>query len=143
MVFFIYIDENIVTGLSIGANTSSLLNSVSLGPSVLPTSTFTTSSMVNNNTFTHLMANNPSAVSQGGYGGGASAFSNPATSTLNQFSLPPYNAIPTTSFNSNVTFTNPLSSQFNSLNLSGPAAMSIKLKPYEELELGVCCLKLL
>ncbi|KRT80505.1 Fibronectin domain-containing protein, partial [Oryctes borbonicus] len=37
---------------------------------------------------------------------------------------------------SNVTFSNPLSSQFTNMSLSGPVGMSIKLKPLEEVELG-------
>lgn len=57
-------------------------------------------------------------------------FSNPVTSTLNQYSLP-YNPV-TTSYTNNVTFSNPLSSQF--VRSSGP--MSIKLKPMDEVDLG-------
>lgn len=60
-------------------------------------------------------------------------YTNPVTSTLNQYTLPgTYNPVTT----NNVTFSNPLSSQFNSLPLSGPVGMSIKLKPLEEVELG-------
>ncbi|XP_017774492.1 PREDICTED: uncharacterized protein LOC108561183 isoform X4 [Nicrophorus vespilloides] len=67
-----------------------------------------------------------------------SSYTNPVTSTLNQYNLPPppssYNSLPTTgSYANNVTFSNPLSSQFNSLT----GNMSIKLKPLEEMELDV------
>lgn len=93
-----------------------------------PGSNYATNVM-SNATFTNpLGANNPQ-LSQGGY-------NNPVTSTLNQYSLPStYNPV-TTSYSNNVTFSNPLSSQFNSLPLSGPVGMSIKLKPLEEVELG-------
>lgn len=93
-----------------------------------PASNYATNVM-SNTTFTNpLIANNP-PLSQ-------SAYNNPVTSTLNQYSLPStYNPV-TTSYTNNVTFSNPLSSQFNSLPLSGPVGMSIKLKPLEEVELG-------
>lgn len=62
-------------------------------------------------------------------------FTNPVTGALNQYSLPAYNPV-TTAFTNNVTFSNPLSSQFDSIPLSAPVGMSIKLKPLEEVELG-------
>lgn len=98
----------------------------SLGTSMVPPVSYTT----NPATFTSpLITNNPTALSQAPY-------TNPVTSTLNQYTLPgTYNPV-TTSFTNNVTFSNPLSSQFNSMPLSGPVGMSIKLKPLEEVELG-------
>ncbi|KAF5284120.1 hypothetical protein FQR65_LT00120 [Abscondita terminalis] len=98
-------------------------------PTILP-STYTTTSSISNTTFTHLVSNNPTTLPQ-------TAFSNPTYNNpvASAYALP-FNPITTTTFTNNVTFSNPLSSQFNNMALSGPSAMSIKLKPFEEVELG-------
>lgn len=98
-----------------------------LGTAMVPPASYTT----NPTTFSNPLniTSNPTALSQ-------PPFTNPVTSTLNQYTLPAtYNPV-TTTFTNNVTFSNPLSSQFNSMPLSGPVGMSIKLKPLEEVELG-------
>lgn len=94
-----------------------------LASSLVPSANYTT----NPTTFSSpLISNNPTGP-----------YSNPVTSTLNQYTLPStYNPV-TTTYTNNVTFSNPLSSQFNSMPLSGPVGMSIKLKPLEEVELGM------
>lgn len=117
-------------GTSLGGTVmgTSLVSSA-LGTSMVPSSYTTTS--VSNTTFTNpLVTNNPSALQQSSYSN--PSYTNSVTNTLNQFSLG-YNPV-TTSYSNNVTFSNPLSSQFNSLALTGP--MSIKLKPLDEVELG-------
>src|SRR5699024_2620126 len=119
--------QNLATSMGGNVMGPSLV-STALGSSMVPT-TYATSS-ISNTTFTNpLASNNPTAL--------PSSFNNPTftssvTNTLNQFNLH-YNPV-TTTFTNNVTFSNPLSSQFNSLGLSGP--MSIKLKPLDEVELG-------
>lgn len=120
------------TSLSTGVLGQTSLGSTALGNSIVPCS-YTTTSMANP-TFTNpLVANNPVSLSQSAYNN--PNYNNPVTSTLNQYNLP-YNPITTSNYTSNVTFSNPLSSQFNSIPLSGPVGMSIKLKPLEEVELG-------
>lgn len=118
------------TSLSTGVLGQTSLGSTGLGTSIVPSS-YTTTSIAN----PLVVANNPVSLSQSAYNN--PNFSNPVTSALNQYNLP-YNAITTSNYTSNVTFSNPLSSQFNNMSLSGPVGMSIKLKPLEEVELGKC-----
>lgn len=120
------------TSLSTGVLGQTSLGSTALGTSIVPSSYTTTS--IANPTFTNpLVSNNPVSLSQTTYNN--PNFANPVTSSLNQYNLP-YNTISTSNYASNVTFSNPLSSQFNNMSLSGPVGMSIKLKPLEEVELG-------
>lgn len=119
--------------------------SSSLGTNIVPPSSYSNCAM-SNTTFTNPLsaaaaavaaANNPvSSISQTAFSN--PTFNNPITSsTLNQYSLPPYNPVSsTTSYTNNVTFSNPLSSQLMTMPLSGTTGMSIKLKPLEEVELG-------
>ncbi|XP_031331242.1 RIMS-binding protein 2 isoform X3 [Photinus pyralis] len=102
-------------------------------PTILPPPSTYTTSTISNPTFTHLVSNNPTSLPQTAFSN--PSYSNQVASALPQYTLP-YNPITTTSFTNNVTFSNPLSSQFNNMALSGPSAMSIKLKPFEEVELG-------
>ncbi|KAK4878821.1 hypothetical protein RN001_011327 [Aquatica leii] len=116
------------TGIGLGQQTSTILGN----PTMLP-STYTTSTTISNPTYTHLVSNNPTSLPQTAYSN--QSYNNPVASALPQYTLP-YNPITTTTYTNNVTFSNPLSSQFNNMALSGPSAMSIKLKPFEEVELG-------
>lgn len=103
-----FLGTSLGTGSVLGAPTLS-----SLVPMSYNTTTFTNPLITTNTTTTQFTSNYLPTVS--------------AT----------YNPITTTTFTNNVvTFSNPLSSQFNSLPLSGPVGMSIKLKPLEEVELG-------
>lgn len=105
-----------------------VMMNTSLGTGMVPPSSYATSSMVNTTFSNPLATNSPSFTH--------TSFNNPVSNALNQYSLQStYNPV-TTSYNNNVTFSNPLSSQFNSLPLSGPVGMSIKLKPLEEVDLG-------
>lgn len=122
--------------------------SSSLGTNIVPPSSYSNCAL-SNTTFTNPLsaaaaavaaaaaANNPvSSISQTAFSN--PTFNNPITSsTLNQYSLPPYNPVSsTTSYTNNVTFSNPLSSQLMTMPLTGTTGMSIKLKPLEEVELG-------
>ncbi|KAI4454747.1 rim binding protein-related [Holotrichia oblita] len=111
------------TSLSTG-----VLGQTSLGTSIVPSS-YTTTSITN----PLVSNNNPVSLSQSPYNN--PNFSNTASSALNQYNLP-YNTISSSNYTSNVTFSNPLSSHFTNMSLSGPTGMSIKLKPLEEVELG-------
>ncbi|XP_030756116.1 RIMS-binding protein 2 [Sitophilus oryzae] len=140
------IGQTSVLGTSLGQPLSTIgtnviggtLPSTGLGTSIVPSSNFATSSIANT-TFTNpLVSANPNR----GLGQVSSynnpSFNNPITSTLNQFSSlnqysNPLNPIVTTSYTNAVTFSNPLSSHFNSL--AGPP-MSIKLKAMDEVDLG-------
>ncbi|CAH0548873.1 unnamed protein product, partial [Brassicogethes aeneus] len=124
--------SNLTSGLTGGVIGTSLGTS-SLGTSMVPSSHYATSSL-GNTTFTNHSSNvtGLSALQQTSFNN--PTFGNTATSTLNQFSLP-YQPV-TTSYTNNVTFSNPLSSHFNSLPLTG-GPMSIKLKPMDEVDLGV------
>ncbi|XP_044260887.1 RIMS-binding protein 2 isoform X3 [Tribolium madens] len=119
--------QNLTTSMGPNVMGTSLV-STGLGTSIVPSNYAT--STISNTTFTNpLVSNNPTAL--------PTSFNNPtfnnsATNTLTQFSLP-YNPV-TTTYSNNVTFSNPLSSQFNSLALTGP--MAIKLKPLDEVDLG-------
>lgn len=82
---------------------------------------------ISNTTFSHPLVS--STYPQSYTNQVSSALNNPAS-----FSLP-YNA--TTTFSNNVTFSNPLSAQFNNpMPLTGPVGMNIKLKPLEESDMG-------
>ncbi|KAK9874254.1 hypothetical protein WA026_002609 [Henosepilachna vigintioctopunctata] len=117
---------------SIGGNFggTSLTNA---GLSMVPSS-YTNSTLGNTNTY-----NNPLGTSIGTVLPNSTftnpGYSNPATNALTQYSSLPFNPVTSTSFSNNVTFSNPLSSQFNSLPLSG--TMSMKLKQLEETDLGI------
>lgn len=119
--------QNLAT--SIGGNVMGpSLVSTGLGTSIVPPNYAT--STISNTTYTNpLVSNNPTGLPTS-YNN--PTFTNSVTNTLTQFNLP-YNLV-TTTYTNNVTFSNPLSSQFNSLALTGP--MSIKLKPLDEVELG-------
>lgn len=99
---------------------------------MVPPSSYATSAIANTTFSNPLATSNPTGLQQSTFNNPTS-YSNPVSNTLTQFNLP-YNPV-TTSYTNNVTFSNPLSSHFNSLPLSaGP--MAIKLKPMEEVELG-------
>ncbi|KAH1018072.1 hypothetical protein HUJ05_005894 [Dendroctonus ponderosae] len=112
------------------------LASSGLGTSMVP-SNYATSS-ISNTTFTNPLAStNHSRVLGQSSSYNNPSFNNPISSTLGQYStLNQYsNQLPivTSSYSNAVTFSNPLSSQFNSL---GATQMSIKLKAMDEVDLG-------
>ncbi|XP_076254720.1 RIMS binding protein isoform X5 [Rhynchophorus ferrugineus] len=123
-------------GTNVMGNVS--LPSTGLGTSIVPPSNYATSS-ISNTTFSNpLVSANPSRVLGQVSSYNNPSFNNPITSTLTQYSSlnqysNPLNPIVTTSYANAVTFSNPLSSQFNSL---GAAPMSIKLKAMDEVDLG-------
>lgn len=116
--------HNFGGGATLGTHPGLSTNIGPLVTSMVPPVNYTTNPTTFNNP--------PTVLSQ-------TPYTNPVTNTLNQYTLPgAYNPVTTTYTNNVVTFSNPLSSQFNSLPLSGPVGMSIKLKPLEEVELGNC-----
>ncbi|XP_057657732.1 RIMS-binding protein 2 isoform X3 [Diorhabda carinulata] len=133
--------QNSVLGSSLPPNLSSIGTGVmgtlpsNLGPSIVPTSY--TQTAISNNTYANPLTNIPTGLQQTSFNN--PSFSNPVTSSLTQYTLPysnPINPVVSTSFaNNNVTFSNPLSSQFNSLPISG-TSMNIKLKQIDDVDIG-------
>ncbi|XP_074041769.1 RIMS binding protein isoform X4 [Leptinotarsa decemlineata] len=131
-----------VLGTSLQQNLNSMSTGVigtlpsSLGTSMIPPTSYS-QNVMSNATFSNPLSNNPSGLQQSTFNN--PTFNNPVSSTLTQYSLPytnPMNSVVTTSYsNNNVTFSNPLSSQFNSLPLTG-GPMSIKLKQIDDVDLG-------
>lgn len=115
-----------------GALGTSSLGTTALGSSIVPTSYST--GAISNSTYTNPLIPSNNTVSMGQTVFNNPSYSNPATSTLNQFNLP-YNPV-TTSYSNNVTFSNRLSTQLMNVPIAGTNAMSIKLKPLEEVDLG-------
>lgn len=93
---------------------------------------YSSSCPMSNTTFSHpLVSNNPTSLPS--YN--CQPYTNQVTNALNPTYSLPYN--PATTFSNNVTFSNPLSAQFNNpMPLSGAGGLSIKLKPLEETDIG-------